>query len=99
MPGNHEFYGARLQDVLAALREAGNQLEISVPMPDAFVCEGVRALDGFRALWPRTAANRSCDADAQYGMNDFRLIRYGSTGLFAQDRPATYTSRSCNGWR
>lgn len=85
--GNHEFYGARLQDVLAALREAGKRLDISVLDGDALILSGMRFLGA--TLWtdfalygaqPRQIAHAM--ADAKYGMNDFRVIRYGETGLF-----------------
>jgi len=85
--GNHEFYGARLQDVSAALREAAAQLDISVLDGDALVVRGTRFLGA--ALWtdfalyggePRQIARAM--SDAKYGMNDFRVIRYADAGLF-----------------
>jgi predicted phosphodiesterase len=91
VPGNHEFYGARLQDVLAALREAGERLGISVLDADAIVCEGVRFLGATLwtdfALYGREPGRIArAMADAQYGMNDFRVIRYGVTGLFRPEQ-------------
>jgi predicted phosphodiesterase len=85
--GNHEHYGARLQDVSAALREAGRRLGVGVLDGDERILDGVRFLGA--TLWtdfalygsePRRIARAM--ADAKYGMTDFRVIRYGETGLF-----------------
>jgi predicted phosphodiesterase len=84
--GNHEFYGACLQDVASALREAGTRFGIHVLDGDALVLGGVRFLG--MTLWtdfalygqaPKQIARAM--ADAKYGMTDFRLIRYRSEGL------------------
>lgn len=84
--GNHEFYGGRLQDVLAALREAAGSLGITLLDGDERVLGGTRFLG--TTLWTDFALYGSgprlarAMADAKYGMNDFRVIRYGEAGLF-----------------
>jgi hypothetical protein len=76
---------------LAVLREAGERLGIDVLDADAAVCEGVRFLGAM--LWtdfalhgrePRRIARAM--ADAQYGMNDLRVIHYGGTGMFRPEQ-------------
>jgi hypothetical protein len=85
--GNHEFYGARLQDVSSALREAGTRFGVSVLDGETVVIEGVRFLGV--TLWtdfalhgkePKQIARAM--ADAKYGMTDFRVIRFRDEGLF-----------------
>jgi len=85
--GNHEFYGGRLEEVLAALREAACHLGITVLEGDELVLSGTRFLGA--TLWtdfalygsePRQIARAM--AEARHGITDFRLIRYGQAGLF-----------------
>jgi predicted phosphodiesterase len=87
LAGNHEFYGARLQELSATLRETGNQLGISVLDGDEVVIGNTRFLGA--TLWtdfalygsqPRQIARAM--AEAKRVMSDFHIVRYGNAGLF-----------------
>ena len=87
VPGNHEFYGGRMQDVLAALRKDARRFDVYLLDGDEVVLGGVRFLGA--TLWTDFALYGTAPAkvgramaDARYGMNDFRVIRYGDQGLF-----------------
>lgn len=91
VPGNHEYYGGRLQDVLAELRKEASRLGVHVLDGDQVVLNGVRFLGA--TLWTDFALYGSAPpalgqafADAEAGMNDYRLIRYGEKGLFRPER-------------
>lgn len=86
VPGNHEFYRGRLQDVSSALREAGESFGVSVLDGDAVVVDGVRFLGA--TLWtdfalygtePEQIARAM--AHAKRGIRDFSVIRFGDEGL------------------
>lgn len=87
VPGNHEFYGGRMQDVLTALRTDARRFDVYLLDGDEVVLGGVRFLGA--TLWTDFALYGTTQselgramADAKYGMNDFRVIRYGDQGLF-----------------
>lgn len=87
VPGNHEYYGSRMQDMLSALRESAARLGVNLLDGDELVLDGVHFLGA--TLWTDFALYGSepdqlarAMADARYGMNDFRVIRYGAEGLF-----------------
>jgi len=86
VPGNHEFYGGRLQDMLPALRSEARRFGVHLLDGDELVLEGARFLGA--TLWTDFAlygsARATIDralADANHFMNDFRMIRHGG-GLF-----------------
>ena len=87
VPGNHEFYGARLNDVLGALRDAANRLGIHLLDSAEIVLHGTRFLGA--PLWTDFALYGSDEerieqsmADAKRFMHDYRVIRYGAQGKF-----------------
>ena len=86
VPGNHEFYSARLQDVLVALRKEARRLGVHLLDGDEFLVDGVRFLGA--TLWTDFALYGSTPAaldramtDAQFGMTDYRVIKYGDKEL------------------
>ena len=81
VPGNHEFYGAKLPDVLEALRAEARRWDIHLLDGDACVVEGTRFLGA--TLWTDYALYGSgpadldrAMADAEEEMNDFRMIKW-----------------------
>ena len=90
VPGNHEFYGRHMWDLMEELLEEGKRFGVDVLDGRDLSIGGVRFLGA--TLWTdfalqgsdRGSTDRAMD-DAQYGMNDFRLIRYGEGRVF---RPA-----------
>jgi predicted phosphodiesterase len=87
VPGNHEFYGGRMQDVLTALRNEAPRFRVHLLDGDEVVLGGARFLGA--TLWTDFALYGSAPpelgramADAKYSTNDFRVIRYGDQGLF-----------------
>lgn len=90
VPGNHEFYGGHLQDLMEALCAEGRRFGVDVLDAREVLIDGVRFLGA--TLWTDFALEGS-DASsieramiaADYGMNDFRYIRYGERRMF---RPA-----------
>lgn len=90
VPGNHEFYGRDLQETLADLQKAGRRFGVDVLHGRGVVIGGVRFLGA--TLWTDFALH-GADArsiaramsEASYGMNDFRVIRHGTHGLFRPD--------------
>src|ERR1700730_2934275 len=87
VPGNHEFYGGHMQDLLEELIAQGRRMGVDVLDRREVVIGGVRFLGV--TLWTDfslygtdpTSINRAM-ADAQDGMNDFRLIRFGKGRRF-----------------
>jgi predicted phosphodiesterase len=90
VPGNHEFYGSHMQDLMEELFVQGRRFEVDILDGSDLLIGGVRFLGA--TLWTdfalqgtgRGSIDRAM-ADAHYGMNDFRLIRYGEGRMF---RPA-----------
>jgi len=90
VPGNHEFYGGNLQELREDLFLQGKRFDVDVLDGGELLIGGVRFLGA--TLWTdfalqggdRSSIDRAM-ADAHYGMNDFRLIRYGESRMF---RPA-----------
>ena len=90
VPGNHEFYGGHMGDLREELFLQANRFEVDVLDGRQMVIGGVRFLGA--TLWTdfalqgidRGSIDRAM-ADAHYGMNDFRLIRYAEGRMF---RPA-----------
>ena len=87
VPGNHEFYGGHLQNRLSNLRTAARVAAVDFLDGDAVVIAGVRFLGA--TLWTDFALSGQSEdevaremAHAKYAMNDFRIVRYGQTGLF-----------------
>jgi predicted phosphodiesterase len=90
VPGNHEFYGAHMQDLMEELVVQGRRVAVDVLDGSGIVIGGVRFLGA--TLWTdfglQGANAASIDramSDAENGMNDFRLIRFGGGRRF---RPA-----------
>jgi predicted phosphodiesterase len=80
VPGNHEFYGARLPELLESLRAKARQYEIHFLDGDATVIDGTRFLG--TTLWTDYALYgdapadlKRAMADAEEDMNDFRMIQ------------------------
>jgi predicted phosphodiesterase len=90
VPGNHEFYGHHMQDLMEELFVQGRRFGVDVLDERELSIGGVRFLGA--TLWTdfalqgtdRGSIDRAM-ADAHYGMNDYRLIRYGEGRMF---RPA-----------
>ena len=87
VPGNHEYYGARLQDVRGALRDAAPRFGIHLLDADEIVIDGTRFLGA--TLWTDFALYGADEdrvaqsmADAKRFMHDYRVIRYGAQGKF-----------------
>lgn len=87
VPGNHEFHGEHMQNLRGDLLRAGRDSRVGVLDGHDLVIGGVRFLGA--TLWTDFALHgtdlSSIDramADADYGMNDFRLIRYSERGRF-----------------
>jgi predicted phosphodiesterase len=86
VPGNHEFYGAHLEDMLLALRKEARLFGVHLLDGNELLLDGTRLLGAtlwtdFALYGSGTAELGQAMADASYGMNDFRLIRHGR-GLF-----------------
>ncbi|HEY6921858.1 MAG TPA: metallophosphoesterase [Steroidobacteraceae bacterium] len=83
VPGNHEFYGARLPDALDVLREAARRCDVHLLDGDSCVVDGTRFLGA--TLWTDYALYGSepadldrAMADAIMEMNDFRAIKWAN---------------------
>lgn len=81
VPGNHEFYGARLPEALESLRDKARQFGIHLLDGDEAVVGGTRFLG--TTLWTDYALHgdepaelQRAMADAVADMNDFRLIQW-----------------------
>jgi hypothetical protein len=90
VPGNHEHYGGRLQDVLAALQEEGRRRGVHVLEQEEVTLGGVRFLGA--TLWTDFELYGSDPASmeramniAEAGMSDFQVVRYADEGRL---RPA-----------
>lgn len=90
VPGNHEFYGERIQEMTEEMVLAGMRLGVDVLDGQSAVIDGVRFLGA--TLWTDFALvgsdPRSIEramADARFGMYDFHTIRCGDNRIF---RPA-----------
>ncbi len=88
VPGNHEFYGEHMQNLRTDLLRAGRDSRVDVLDGHDLEIGGARFLGA--TLWTDFALHGtdpgSIDramADADCGMNDFRLIRYGGRGRFS----------------
>jgi predicted phosphodiesterase len=95
VPGNHEFYGGDMQDLIEELVVQGRRLGVDVLDGRSLLIGGVRILG--LTLWTdfalRGADSKSIDyamADARYGMNDFHLIRYGGRRFHPADARAIH---------
>jgi hypothetical protein len=87
VPGNHEFYGEDIHDLTQELVMEGRRLDVEVLDGRSTTISGVRFLGA--TLWTdfalAGAGPSSIDramADAQYGMYDFHVIRYGNDRKF-----------------
>jgi predicted phosphodiesterase len=87
VPGNHEFYGEHMQNLRTDLLREGRDSAVDVLDGHDLVIGGARFLGA--TLWTDFALHgadlSSIDramADADSGMNDFRLIGYGERGRF-----------------
>jgi len=81
VPGNHEFYGARLPDVLQALRTEARSLGIHLLDGDEVVLGSTRFLGAtlwtdFALYGAEPAQLERAMVNARCGMYDFRVIRY-----------------------
>jgi Icc-related predicted phosphoesterase len=81
VPGNHEFYGARLPDALAELRSEAQRLGVHFLDGDECILGGARFLG--TTLWTDYELYGSAPedleramADAAIEMNDFRMIQW-----------------------
>jgi predicted phosphodiesterase len=81
VPGNHEFYGARLPDALAELRSEAQRLGVHFLDGDECILGGTRFLG--TTLWTDYELYGSAPedleramADAAIEMNDFRMIQW-----------------------
>lgn len=86
VPGNHEYYGGILQQVLAELRAAAKGTNIHVLDRDAVMVDGVRFVGA--TLWTDFGfgGDRTANlANAAVGMADYRYIRCEPT--FRRLRP------------
>lgn len=89
VPGNHEFYGAHYQGLLAELRKcAAGYPHLHLLYNDAIEIDGVRILGAI--LWTDFMLHGSalgmvgrCQHDAKHGMPDFRIIRFHGGGLLS----------------
>jgi predicted phosphodiesterase len=98
VPGNHEFYGAHMGNLMEALLAQGRRLGVDILDGRSVVIGGVRFLGA--TLWtdfalygtdPRSI-NRAMSV-ARSGMNDFQLIRYGNGAFHPEDARAIHLER------
>jgi 3',5'-cyclic AMP phosphodiesterase CpdA len=91
VPGNHEFYGGEMHEVLTALRNGARRYDVE--LLDSGICElaGTRFLGA--TLWTDFALYGSTQeelersmAEARFLVNDFRLIRFGERTLLSPER-------------
>lgn len=98
--GNHEIYGAHLHGLAVEMRKRARELGIDYLDNDEAVIGGVRFLGttlwtDFELFGPE---NTSTALRAAKGcMNDFALIRYGSTGRFLPEQ-SVILHRAARAW-
>jgi predicted phosphodiesterase len=87
VPGNHEFYGSHMQDLMGELHRQGKRFGVDLLDGCDVLIGGVRFLGA--TLWTDFALRgrdpgsiERAMADAYAGMNDFRLIRYAEGRTF-----------------
>ena len=88
VPGNHEFYGAQRQDVLAMLRLSAQRHAVDFLDNDEVIIDGVRFLGC--TLWTDFLLfgedeKKNAMFDGQQALNDFRVIFEGEWHFSAQD--------------
>jgi predicted phosphodiesterase len=90
VPGNHEFYGARLPDALEALRAQARRFDIHFLDGNECTLGGTRFLG--TTLWTDYALYGSAQAqlaramaDAKEQMNDFRMIEWTDGDRFTPE--------------
>ena len=90
VPGNHEFYGFEMQDMLARMRRAAKESGVHLLDAGSVEVDGVRFLGA--TLWTDFALYGAEPKDiarsmsiGQSMMADYRLIRWKDTGPLAPD--------------
>ena len=91
--GNHEFYGAQRNDVMARQRLAAKETGVHVLDSEEVVIEGIRFLGC--TLWTDFAlfgekASKFMMRAAQSGLNDFRVIHEGVAHFSPMDSVALH---------
>lgn len=79
--GNHEFYGEQFQKIRETTRKLTEGTNIHFLDDEELVIDGIRFLGGtlwtdFKLFGPYNAEHAKLDA--QFAMNDYKTIRYGS---------------------
>lgn len=94
VPGNHEFYGARLERIAVEMRASAKYLGIHYLDNDVLVLDGVRFIGS--TLWTDFELFGSGMAEigkalhaAKNGISDFSTIVYGTTGWFRPEQSVT----------
>jgi 3',5'-cyclic AMP phosphodiesterase CpdA len=90
VPGNHEFYGARLPEALEALRAEARRFDVQFLDGEECVLGGIRFLG--TTMWTDYALYGSAQAqlaramaDAKEDMNDFRMIQWSDGDRFTPE--------------
>jgi Icc-related predicted phosphoesterase len=90
VPGNHEFYGSEMQDMLGKMRRAAKQSGVHLLDADSVEIDGVRFLGA--TLWTDFALYGAEPKDiarsmaiGQSMMADYQAIRWKDTGTLAPD--------------
>jgi predicted phosphodiesterase len=90
VPGNHEFYGSEMQDMLGKMRRAAKQSGVHLLDADSVEIDGVRFLGA--TLWTDFALYGAEPKDiarsmaiGQSMMADYQVIRWKDTGPLAPD--------------
>lgn len=94
VPGNHEFYGARLERMAVEMRACAKELGIVYLDNDVVEMDGVRFIGA--TLWTDFELHGSDMAsvgkalfEAKNGISDFNTIIYGTTGWFRPEQSVT----------